>query len=74
LDYNRNIQRTGTTRTALAGGDARLFSAKVDIRRDSVGAYRAVDLAQGAILNECFHKVASLHPTKKTEQWLCQNS
>jgi hypothetical protein len=55
LYYNSNIQRTGATRTPLAGGYTRVFSAKVDIRRDGVGANRAMNLAQCTILNECFH-------------------
>jgi hypothetical protein len=73
LYYNSNIQRTAATRTALAGGYTRVFAAKVDVRRDCMGANRAMNLAQCTILNECFHDLASIHPTKRTQQWLCQN-
>jgi hypothetical protein len=73
LYYNSNIQRIAATRAALSSGHARGFPAKVDVRRDGMGANRAMNLAQCTIFNECFHNLASIHPTKKTKQWLCQN-
>jgi hypothetical protein len=73
LYYNSNIQRTAAARTPLAGCYTRVFSAKVDVRRNGMGANRAMNLAQCTIFNECFHNLASIHPTKKTQQWLCQN-
>ena len=73
LYYNSNIQGTTATRTPLAGGYARGFSPKVDVRGDGMGTNRAVNLAQCTILNECFHNLASVNPTKNSEQWLCQN-
>jgi len=75
LDHHRNIQGRPATRAPLSGHDPRELSLHHDdVGRHVMGADRAVSLARGSILNQCFHfRLPSLHRTLLYLHGLYQN-
>ena len=55
LYYYGYIQRSAAALAALPGGDARIPSLQIDVRRHGVRADWTMGLALGVIFNECFH-------------------
>jgi hypothetical protein len=57
LYYYSNIQGGSAASAPLAGGHSRVFSLEIDIRRNGMGTYRAMNLTLRMILYECFHDI-----------------
>jgi hypothetical protein len=57
LYYYSNIQGSPAASAPLAGGHARVLSLEIDIRRNGMGTYRAMNLTLRMILYECFHDI-----------------
>ena len=57
LYYYSNIQGSPASGAPLAGGHAGVFPLQIDIRRNGMRTYGAMNLALSMVFDECFHNI-----------------